>query len=111
VLTTRLGELATNLSSSRFVSKKWPDTQATTSQTRPHNVCEWTQEFQTVTNKLYEFIKLQPLFIDVLTLRQPLLPSSERLLFTARCRHGEQLVVDMRKLVRHHVLKSQQISK
>jgi len=36
---------------------------------------------------------LEPLFIDLLTFRQSLLPSSERCLqLTARCRHGEQFV-------------------
>jgi len=50
-------------------------------------------------NRLYKFIKSQSLFTDLLTFRQPLLPSSELFLFAARRRHGEQFVIDMRKLV------------
>ena len=42
---------------------------------------------------------MQPLLTDLLTFRKPLLPSSEWSLFGARCRHGDQIVVDLRKLV------------
>jgi len=52
-----------------------------------------------MTYKLHVFIKLRPSFTNLLTFRQPLLHSSERSLFAAVCRHGEQLVTDMRKLV------------
>ena len=61
--------LLPNHSAADFYHQRRPQT--------PDNTDDTTA--RKVTNKLYKFIKLQPLFVSLLTFRQPLLPSSERL--------------------------------